>query len=819
MLGSNGLDQNLNTDYTEIVNTPLSGTFNFYHTDRRELFNGELGGTELLVHSQSSENIVYEYNSISISSSQDIINNFSRLPINPILNNVTQPRLSNRHLDIDYSYNPIIPVNFNYLTSSLLLNLRTNSFPFLNSTVQDSNYTLYRHITPRYNGSKNISSTYNIYTPGDLSYGSEAAIDYNNVKFAYFNELTSQSLTFPGRTNANIRYLIDSASNIIELTEANRNLFDVQTIFNKTLANISLDDINKPSKQKRINGLKPIYAGGFRYEPILQNYSLSNSDHESLVFNLTQEITTLNPISGSEITASVSPKLQLGDISLDNPITLSPALNQSNSTLSAFLDSTININVIRTAQSSDTIYQRVTGQITINVSVSPSPLLSILYQNKTGSSDTPRWENIPLSPNPPGYWNYTDTLSDYYIGDGASAWNDRIRSVKLPLGVKGEFYRGGELSWDFYGTVIGNGQRVNIPQYNNTFFNEGKVSSFRLSANNVEATLNLTNQQNSFSSTPISFNTGSGGPYIIEEDNGLIITATFLIDGYIELQPGQGVINGSPISLPLKSLTGINGVIRTTFNFTKSTTSPNIRFTQIPTIDLGIGATGEQYILTDAPNQIYTTEVIDNGYNSGSDGISNWYFERGGNDVNKFTQLTASYDLSTLYQTYISNPIGEKNYFIQNLPTSSINDGYQNITEIFNPKLGDLIRFYNHESEQYPFTSEFEREIIKIIPPQGPIGSGSFGTGSYENRLVIEVLGDNIPNAACINKNSLPGEIGKILNFIILSKVPDETNIILIGEKNSGTTSAGMVIPENINTKLKNEAGNIIKNLKSQNLI
>jgi hypothetical protein len=28
-----------------------------------------------------------------------------------------------------------------------------------------------------------------------------------------------------------------------------------------------------------------------------------------------------------------------------------------------------------------------------------------------------------------------------------------------------------------------------------------------------------------------------------------------------------------------------------------------------------------------------------------------------------------------------------------------------------------------------------------------------------------------------------------------------------------------MVIPENINTKLKNEAGNIIKNLKSQNLI
>jgi hypothetical protein len=54
-----------------------------------------------------------------------------------------------------------------------------------------------------------------------------------NVKFAYFNELTSQSLTFPGRTNANIKYLIDSSSNVIELTEANKNVFDVQNILIK----------------------------------------------------------------------------------------------------------------------------------------------------------------------------------------------------------------------------------------------------------------------------------------------------------------------------------------------------------------------------------------------------------------------------------------------------------------------------------------------------------------------------------------------------------------------------------------------------------
>lgn len=814
--GSNGLDTDLNTTNT-ITTQYLSGSINRINTDKRELFTGELGGTEILVHSQSLENIIYEHNSISLSSSQDVINNFSRLPINPILNNVIGARTSNRYLDIDYSYNPITPVNFNFLTSSLFLNLRTNSYPFLNSTVQDSNYTLYRHITPRYLGSKNISATYNTFSPGDLSYGSEAAIDYNNIKFAYFNELTSQSLTFPGRTNVNIKYLIDSSSNVIELTEANKNIFDVQNTFNKTTANLALDNINQPSKQKRINGLKPIYAGGFRYEPILQNYSLVSNTHTSLNFNLEQEIATINPASGSLITASFN-GLNVNGFSLKDDITISPSLNLAASTLTANLNSGINVNITRTQAFTKTIYQRITGQIQVNVSISPTLLLSTLYEGKTGSLETPRWENVPLSPNPPGYWNYTDDSQPYYIGTGNFNWNDRIRSAKLPVGVTGYFYRGGELSWDYYGAIIGDGTRKNVPQYNNPFFTEGKISSFKLVANDIQSNFTSSNQLNSFGTNP-TFNTSSGGPYNIEEDNGLSIIATFQIDGFVELQPDVCNV-GSSVTLPLKSLNGLEGVIRTTFTFNKTSTSPNIRFTQIPTVTLSIGEkTNGQYVLTDAPNLIYTTAIIDNGFSSGSSSTNNWYFERGENNEGKLTQLTASYDLSTLYSKYVSSPVGEVNYFTQVLPTSSINAGYQEITEVFNPKPGDLIRFWNEDSSKYPFTSDFEREIIKIIPPQGPIGSGSFGTGSYANRLVIEVLGDDIPNISCSNKNNLPGEIGKILNFIIMSKVPDETNVIIQGEKNSGQTSGGIIIPGNINKLLKDDAGNIVKNLKSQNLI
>jgi hypothetical protein len=815
--GSNGLDLNLNTDYTENITNDLLPTFPFNHTDRRELFTGELGGSEVTVYYPESRSIVYEPNKLNISTSVAISNRYSELPFQPTLNNVLNARTSNNYLDIDYAYNPNIPVNINYLSASLALSLRTNAYPFLNAPVQDSNYTLKRHTQPRYEGSRLFSKKYNIYSTNDISYGSDPVINLNSVKFAYFDSITSQSLTLNGRCNANIKYLIDSASNIIELTEANNNVFDVQDIFNKTNVNIALDNTKFPSNQKSLNGLKPIYAGGFRYEPILQNYSTDNTNHSSLLFNLENEITSSNPNIGSQVTSSVD-RLQVNNFSLASPIILSPSLNTADSTLSAILNSGINVNVTRTAASTETVYQRISGQITVNVSISPSSLLSTLYARKALESDNPRWENVPLSPTPPGYWNFNDDAQPYYVGGGSFNWNNRIKSVNLPLGVTGYFYRDGELGGDFLGSVTGNGTRQNIPYLDFPLSDTGRVSSFRLVSNLTQATLNLNNQLNSFGSNP-TFNTSSVGPYNIEENNSLSVTATFLISGIIALPPNEGLI-GSTVTLPLKTLNNTDGVIRTTFNFTKTSTSPNIRFSTTPISTLSLGTVNNgQYILTDAPNVIYTTQLIDNGYESGSVGQQNWYFERGVNNSGLFTQLTASYDLSNFYQTYISSPIGQINYFTQVLPTSSINAGYQDITEVFNLKKGDLVKFYNHESNRYPYEIDFEREIVNIIPPQGPIGSGSFGTGSYENRLVIEVLGNNISNTSCINKNELPGQIGKILNFIILSKIPDETNIVINHEKRPGETSNGILFTDDITPELKKGAGNIIKGLKGQNLI
>jgi hypothetical protein len=130
---------------------------------------------------------------------------------------------------------------------------------------------------------------------------------------------------------------------------------------------------------------------------------------------------------------------------------------------------------------------------------------------------------------------------------------------------------------------------------------------------------------------------------------------------------------------------------------------------------------------------------------------------------------------------------------------------YEDIKTPFLPKPGDLIRFYDHDRNIFPI--EFEREILDILPPLSAPQSGSIF-----NRLVFK-LSDSIPNQSCSDY------IKRIQNFIFLSKVKDETNIILFTEKNPGQTSAGILLPEYLDPKTKEDAGNIVKRLKSQNLL
>jgi hypothetical protein len=800
--GSNGLDLVLNTDFTSSTSY-ISGSITQYHTDKRELFTGELGGTIITVHSQSIENIIYELNSLPASSSQAIYDNFYRLPINPILNNVLTARTTPQYLDIDYAYDPIIPVNNTYLTGSLNSSLR-DLHPFLNSPVQDSNYTLYRHITPRYNGSKLIGNSYNIYTPGDISYGSDPVINLNSVKFAYFTEITSQSLTFSGRSNVNLKYLIDSASNINELTEANRNLFDVQDIFNRTDTNIALENINQPSKQKALNGLKSIYAGGFRYEPILQNYSNLSSTHNNIEFSFIDPVEIPNPAVGSQITASINPGFTLGTPTFTSTFSNStPGINSS--TLYTTINSGISFPVTRDTPSDIEIRRRVTGSVTVTMKLSPKgDFTTNFYRNTTGAG-SPGWTVVGPYQNT---W-----LNNAATDDPLSGACNQVGSIRIESGVKLEISNAGQ-PYTVYNTA---GVKSGYPLLPNN--NDG-LDSVRISALDNNVNFTLSNTQNTFitNGNLISLNTGSGTYPLIDND-GLIIEATFPFEGLIILPVGVQSTN-----IRLQNLAGAIGNITQVFTFTRTTTSPEIKFSSNATKLFSTSDVGGNYYYTQAPSKLFLTGSFDNGFLSGSAALNNWYFERGNKaeSGSQFLLMTASYDLSKLYYDhYIPGGQYYGNDMIQVLSTQSLQLGYQDITENFGPKKGDLVRFYNHDSEKFPFSSTFEREITNIIPPTQIIGTGSNGTGSYDGRLVFEVSEGptkNIENQSCINKPS-GSTIGHILDFIILSKIQDETNVIINHEKNPGQTSAGMLIPENIDKNLKNQAGNIIKNLKSQNLI
>ena len=269
----------LDTTYTGNVAIPSSSantitasyvTYNF--TDNREPFTGEYSGSELTVYTQPTTSLVTEKSFFNTETDADTSVSYSAIPFLPTLNNISEARKSVQYMDIDYSSNIVTPVNIGFITSRSFGQITEQATAFLDAPIQDSNYTLLRNVTPRYLGSKTVSAKYNDYTLGDKSYGQTAAIDLNSLKFAYFSEVVETGSLFPERSNVYLKYLIDGRSNVTELTRKNESIFELQNIFNSNKqANISLDNNQLYTDQKYLDGLKPVYAGGFRYLSCLQN--------------------------------------------------------------------------------------------------------------------------------------------------------------------------------------------------------------------------------------------------------------------------------------------------------------------------------------------------------------------------------------------------------------------------------------------------------------------------------------------------------------------------------------------------------------------
>lgn len=183
-----------------------------------EFFDGAFSGSELVVTTQS------------LTAVQDY---------DVLVNNAIIDRTSSVYFDVDYSQQGILPVNQNVILSQSADH----------AAVQDSNYTLFRNISPRYLGSKNTSAKYNVYTsasvsaslvlgtasywPGDQSYGKTAAIDKYADYFVYFDWIGGSNPEFPGGGNIHLTYLIDLQGNAYPLTGNNKWLDTISNIFVK----------------------------------------------------------------------------------------------------------------------------------------------------------------------------------------------------------------------------------------------------------------------------------------------------------------------------------------------------------------------------------------------------------------------------------------------------------------------------------------------------------------------------------------------------------------------------------------------------------
>ncbi|MGA1047207.1 MAG: hypothetical protein ACO3UU_04300, partial [Minisyncoccia bacterium] len=276
------------TAYTGSIITP-SGSVQVIYSDNFPKYTGEFSGSEVIITNGEA----FSQYEISSKPSSSLYITYS---LGALYQNVTQSVRSQILLDLDYNADQIKPVNYGIITQSINNSQTSNYLDYMNPNnpyayVQDYNYFLKRSVIPRYQGSQTKSSTYNVYTDGDQSYSKTAAIDKIKYQYAYLIDIYGSSIYLPGRSNSQIKYLIDNDENVLDLTKTNENIFSVQNVFKSgETADVSLfeyDEKNPYSQQLVNNPTLEIFEGGFRYLPILHNISGSSE--------VTQSYNLLNP--------------------------------------------------------------------------------------------------------------------------------------------------------------------------------------------------------------------------------------------------------------------------------------------------------------------------------------------------------------------------------------------------------------------------------------------------------------------------------------------------------------------------------------------
>jgi hypothetical protein len=174
--------------------------------------------------------------------------------------NASDDRTSGFYMDVDYSSNAAISIN-----SATILNNTA-----LKADVQDSNYTLTRHINPRYNGSRSTSQKINEWTLGDSNtYGKTAVADQKKTYYAYFDFINGLAPELKDKSIAHIQFLVDERGNNIPPDSSSLALTQ-GTFQTDEYVFVNLNDPTRfEVPMNQLNGKKRVVRGGYRVDALL----------------------------------------------------------------------------------------------------------------------------------------------------------------------------------------------------------------------------------------------------------------------------------------------------------------------------------------------------------------------------------------------------------------------------------------------------------------------------------------------------------------------------------------------------------------------
>ncbi len=741
-------------------NTPVISEDRDYYYDKitgnkSSFYTGELTGSYANVNNvfEGSNPNPYLHPSHSIDTNKHAHSDF-----NVVLNNISSSVLSSSRLKLEPLY---LSSNNSVFASSS--DGKISEFTS-KAELQDSYEDLLGHQNSRYNGTKVYSLKYNEYTTasvnydGDKSFGQKSAIDHNTIKLGLFTSIEKNEFFKTKKNNIYLKYLVDKEGNLTELNRYNKHWVEVQNIFkggNNLI--VSQFDTQHDGNQKSTDGIKPIYSSGYNYTPML--YITGSSSTDKLWFAYSGEDTLklfkANNIANGFISGS-------GNGNETYPL----AISGSNSYViyNIFDNILVNDNSLYKAGTSSSIS-------TANAFPSYSVPANGTYAFNTSFDINVRF---PSS-------NQSCSFKYDIIKGGIDNNGFPTGSILATSGIK-TFTT--SYQYDVYtrgynlipkGTFITNSTNAPInssyfPIYvgSNLFLDYVSGNQYKDLSNASWYSYIINWDNDGYPTTSLIFSKNSNSPLTFSNDDYIttvsnVSSISNQTNGTLSFRvnsPGDFLQKKDEVYFKLSLLSTI------TNNFTASFSTPGELRNNLTS-----NTYGDTVFATGSVADSFISNVTTSSINSGIDTL---VFNEGLSAFNNYTFIpnTGSQDQSII-----------------------LYNKYGNVNDVFNPTVGDIVvTSWAGQSTEFNI-------------------SNVFNSGSYK----CLTLDRNIPNSL-VNKIRDVGDTttAGMDEFILLKKNKDETNLLVTFDKETGNTSYGFIIPDNIHPDILSNIDVITKEVKQK---